>query len=833
VTIGGTAGKIVDIALERISTCEEEWDCTVWSPCINNVQARTCTDLNECGTEYDKPSKTQSCSLKTCYTDLDCDDENACTIDVCEEGILCTNSEITQCKSGDDCCPQGCNYIIDNDCSATGGGGENGGSNGGTSGCTSDGECEDSNQCTSDYCYDGNCVHEPINEGSSCGTDLICCDGACEGLECESNSDCEDDDPCFENFTCMGSGCDAYCDFDEIEWCDDGSDGCCPYAPSCPSDPDCGGSCTNECTTLGEITCNEAESTLYNCTEGTDGCYDLTVHQNCSNCGCTCGSYINETDGNELNVSCTDEIDNDCDNTCDSTGCGLMPADEDCANCVFDGETCTGCACDPFCCSGKCDTETDTCFSCTTDNCYGEAHCSSEESGECESECLGVPPECDNTDGSMIWLIVPTVCDVFLGETFFADECYQCSLQENESVCKSSGTGCTAHSNCEGIAPGTELTSCTAVGESFFVDECTSGCQLADHDNICRSSSHATGCTGDSYCNGLTIGASCNGGTGNCNSTCQCDSGSPPQCEEDGEGCSVDNECCSYLLPGTFTGGCDDNLLCFGCHTCPSTSVNACNNQPGQESQCEPQCGADSECNDRTESSYWSDIDYCNNCQDCVYESDNTIGSCTCSGGSCASGTCLTDYTCYHAMECSLGGWTADNCPIDVCGSAVITVNKNCVYTGCTGGNEHVCNDGSHVSCDEIECQNHNYTCTTLSGPNDWRWHLEGNLPEESTSENNCNDGVDNDCDGYCDILGCDGKDPEPECQDPDQFCHAVCITEFGCSVGSCNREDGQPQCQPGCAGAFECIPTGELGEYANKQCSKAASSDLCVCMRH
>lgn len=42
--------------------CQEVWDCTDWSMCSGGTQTRTCVDLNDCGSTYDKPVLVISCS---------------------------------------------------------------------------------------------------------------------------------------------------------------------------------------------------------------------------------------------------------------------------------------------------------------------------------------------------------------------------------------------------------------------------------------------------------------------------------------------------------------------------------------------------------------------------------------------------------------------------------------------------------------------------------------------------------------------------------------------------------------------------------------------------
>tara|TARA_Y100000034_G_scaffold136850_1_gene216373 strand:- start:1853 stop:6388 length:4536 start_codon:yes stop_codon:yes gene_type:complete len=60
--------------------CIENWDCELWGECdlITRVQTRACTDLNNCGTENNKPSETQDCCPEswTCTDWSECIDEH-------------------------------------------------------------------------------------------------------------------------------------------------------------------------------------------------------------------------------------------------------------------------------------------------------------------------------------------------------------------------------------------------------------------------------------------------------------------------------------------------------------------------------------------------------------------------------------------------------------------------------------------------------------------------------------------------------------------------------------------------------------------------------------
>ncbi len=54
--------------------CVEAWTCTPWSECQpDNTKTRTCTDMNDCGTELNKPSEIQSCIYDS-GMECDCED---------------------------------------------------------------------------------------------------------------------------------------------------------------------------------------------------------------------------------------------------------------------------------------------------------------------------------------------------------------------------------------------------------------------------------------------------------------------------------------------------------------------------------------------------------------------------------------------------------------------------------------------------------------------------------------------------------------------------------------------------------------------------------------
>ncbi len=44
--------------------CYEEWECSGWSTCANEIQTRTCTDIKKCGTTKNKPLTSKNCGIE-------------------------------------------------------------------------------------------------------------------------------------------------------------------------------------------------------------------------------------------------------------------------------------------------------------------------------------------------------------------------------------------------------------------------------------------------------------------------------------------------------------------------------------------------------------------------------------------------------------------------------------------------------------------------------------------------------------------------------------------------------------------------------------------------
>jgi len=261
---------------------------------------------------------------------IDCDDQNACTVDTCDGGV-CVNEPLS-CDDGDAC--------TDDACDPAGG-------------CTHTTiSCDDGDACTTDSCDAAlGCRHDTVtcDDQSACTTDscdpvdgcvyttVSCDDGdACTTDSCDATEGCRHEAvTCDDQSACTTDACDPAtgCTFTDIS-CDDG-DPC--TVDSC--DPE--GGCSHE-----PIVCDDESA----CTD--DACVDGTCVFTPVSCD----------DGD----ACTED-------TCDpASGCTSAPITCD------DGDACTDDTCDP---ATGCQFTAVVCDdgdACTTDTCDPASGCSFE-----------------------------------------------------------------------------------------------------------------------------------------------------------------------------------------------------------------------------------------------------------------------------------------------------------------------------------------------------------------------------------------------------------------------------------------------------------------------
>ncbi|MFH1439380.1 MAG: hypothetical protein ABIG89_02365, partial [Candidatus Woesearchaeota archaeon] len=103
--------------------------------------------------------------------------------------------------------------------------------------CISDSDCDDGNECTDNECNGGVCEYVDSADDTACSGG-ICCAGSCGAPVCENNADCDDSNTCSEDTCNDGGTCVAQCTYDTETECID-SDGCCPTSCSYLTDNDC------------------------------------------------------------------------------------------------------------------------------------------------------------------------------------------------------------------------------------------------------------------------------------------------------------------------------------------------------------------------------------------------------------------------------------------------------------------------------------------------------------------------------------------------------------------------------------------------------------------
>jgi hypothetical protein len=352
--------------------------------CVNTNNTIPCNDGDACTTG-------EVCGAGICQggMTLNCNDGNPCTDDSCHPQAGCEHSpNIAPCNDGDVCTTTDiCADTI----------------------CVGSGElaCDDTNPCTADSCdAQQGCLSLPVDgecdDGNACTPIDTCANGFCAG---SGLLDCNDQDPCTNDWCDPSSGCvnkfnSAPCNDNDLCTtvdtcvlgecqgsapleCDDGNvctDDSCDPDSGCthgPGDGECddqnpctaNDQCTGGiCKGLGLTDCNDDNVCTDDLCDPQVGC----IHQANSTL-CEDGNVCTEGDqcaagvcGSGAPINCNDS--NDCtDDTCDiALGCQHIDNDAQCD----DGNPCTS---NDACAGGKClATELTDCDDqnlCTDDSC--------------------------------------------------------------------------------------------------------------------------------------------------------------------------------------------------------------------------------------------------------------------------------------------------------------------------------------------------------------------------------------------------------------------------------------------------------------------------------
>ncbi len=65
------------LAGKKVSQCIPQWQCSIWTDCLNRIQTRNCIDVNNCGSGYDKPLLEQVC-IEDCTPQWQCKEWSNC-----------------------------------------------------------------------------------------------------------------------------------------------------------------------------------------------------------------------------------------------------------------------------------------------------------------------------------------------------------------------------------------------------------------------------------------------------------------------------------------------------------------------------------------------------------------------------------------------------------------------------------------------------------------------------------------------------------------------------------------------------------------------------------
>jgi hypothetical protein len=699
--------------------------------------------------------------------------------------------------------------------------------------CAVDGDCNDSNVCTTDTCGPGGiCVYTPdpgafCTDGFFCNGDEICNNlGLCEN---QGPRDCDD------GVSCTVDTCDEL----TAQCINDPRNSLCADASFCNGVELCDQ--VNDCQAGTPISCDDQIScTNDSCNEVTDSCDNVTDDGLCNDgafcngvescdalAGCQAGTPVACGDGVGCTVDACDEGSDSCTNTADDSLCddgAFCNGDETC-NAISDCQAGTPPDCgDPVGCTiDSCNELTDTCDNLPDDaTCDDGAFCNGAEVCDALNDCqAGLAPNCD--DG------VSCTNDSCNEESGSCDNVSDNSICNDGEFCNGVET-CDAVNDCQaGTAPNCDdSVGCTNDACNEVTDSCENsandalcdnllfcdGTETCDVNNDCQSGT-APNCDDDVAC---TIDA-CNEGSDTCDNTpdngacgdglfctgveiCDptndCEPGVDP-CA--GLFCDEPNDICVGCLGD---GDCDNGVFCDGDETCaggvcdPGTPPNCDDGVTCTDDTCDE---ANNQCDNVAQDALCDDSQHCNGVETCDSVNDCQAGT----APNCNDAVVCTADSCNEVND------SCDNVADDGACSDGLFCNgtETCnVLTGCEAGAAPDCNDG--VGCTTDACDEGGDTCT--------------NVPDDGS----CSDGQF--CNGVevCDLTNDCQAGASPACDDG-----VTCTVDSCDEVGdSCDNAPVDANCDNGlfCDGIETCDALGDCQAGLGLDCDDGVSCTIDAC---
>ncbi|MDQ3036985.1 MAG: putative metal-binding motif-containing protein, partial [Myxococcota bacterium] len=590
-----------------------------------------------------------------CTTDVACDDEIACTVDRCVDGVCERTPDDSVCVEGTTCDPvDGCPPRA----------------------CSDDGECGDRRVCNgAETCVDMSCVPGmPVDcdDADACTVDV--CDEAMRG-ECVHRTRDLDGDG-FLDATCPPL------DGEVADDCNDDNDEVFPGAPEICNglDDDCESGCDED------FTCcrGEAGSCATTCgTTGTRVCTATCSWSICSPPAEECNAIDDDCNGAPDDVfACVRGATAACTTACGSSGTRTCGDACTWSDCIAPAETCNGR-------DDDCDAVSDEGFGCASGSSVScTTSCGSTGSRACSASCAlaaTCAPPAEGCNG------VDDDCDTRVDETV---ECSAGATGPCTTSCGSTGTracsaGCTwntcsapaevcngSDDDCDGrvdetfaCVPGSAgacSTSCGTTGARTCTSACAWGactppveaCNGADDNCDAACDETFACCAGRAGACTTSCGTT---GMRTCGAACGWSACSPPA-----ETCNGTDDDCN--------GSCDDGFTCCAGRTgscttaCGSTGSRLCSASCGWGTCTVPAeaCGGgDDDCDGTIDEGFACTPGVTGPCT----TSCGTTGTRTCDP-SCAWGTCAPPAEACNTID--------DDCDAMIdegCGSCV----------GCTG----------------------------------------------------------------------------------------------------------------------------------------------------